>query len=170
MAIDRNRRSQGGYVPLRTAIDQLFEGSFLNPQMFGTQAGFPQTDVHVSENDVTVEMAVPGANPNDINIQVTGDTVTISGEVKGHQEGQKGQTYVQEIWQGRFQRSFTLPVEVDANKAEANYENGILTLTLPKSESTKPRKIQVKSQHTVQGQTVGGTQQETVPVQGGASS
>jgi HSP20 family protein len=117
-------------------------------------------------------MAIPGANPDEINVSVTGDTVTVSGEIKRERHAQKGQPYFQEIWQGQFQRSFQLPVQVDANKAEASFENGILTLTLPKSEETRPRKIQVKQQQTIQGQQSGqtGSERETVPVQGGSSS
>lgn len=173
MAIDRTRQS--GYVPLRQAIDQLFEGSVLSPGFFGTQAGFPSSDVYVTDEDVVVCMSIPGARPDDINVSVTGDTVTIGGEVRHQHTSQKHQPYIQEIWQGKFQRSFQLPVQVDANKAEASFENGVLVLTLPKSEATKPRKIQVKQQQqTIQGESQqagqGTTQTETVPVQSGSSS
>jgi HSP20 family protein len=167
MAIDRRR--SGGFLPLRDAIDQLFETSFITPQLL-SGGGFPLTDIFVTEDDVLVQMAIPGANPDDINVSVTGDTVTVSGEMRSPQEGRKGQAYLQETWSGRFQRSFTLPLEVDANKAEASFENGVLTLTLPKSEATKPRKIQVKQQQTLQGQSGGEVQSEKVPVQSGQSS
>ncbi|HEX6508022.1 MAG TPA: Hsp20/alpha crystallin family protein, partial [Chloroflexota bacterium] len=64
-----------------------------------------------------------------------------------------------EIWRGQFQRSFRLPIQVDANKADASYEHGVLRLTLPKSETTKPKKIQVRSQQpTIQQQSGSGTQ------------
>jgi HSP20 family protein len=179
-----------GYVPLRDAIDRLFAGSVITPQVFG-QESFPQADLYTTEDDVVVCMSIPGANPDDIQISVTGDTVTISGEVRHEhsnmpqaqqgqsQQAQQGrqrqghQVYYQEIWSGRFQRSFSLPIQVDADKANASFENGILTLTLPKAEATKPRKIQVQPRQTVQGQTAqqsGSTQVENVPVSGGQQS
>jgi len=168
MGIDRRRR-QGGYLPLRDAIDQLFEGSFITPQVFSGQAGNTPVDLYVTEEDVVVDMAVPGANPDDINISVTGDTVTVGGEIKRPEH--KGQPYLEEIFEGRFQRSFSLPIQVDANGAEASFHNGILTLRLPKSEATRPRRIQVRQQQpTIQGQSgqssQGSTQSETVPVRG----
>lgn len=178
MSIDR-RRYSGGYVPLRDAIGQLFEGSFITPSSLGGMGTFPSADMHVTDDDVIVHMAIPGANPNDINISVTGETVTISGEVKNEQHNKKGQPFFEEIWRGRFQRSFQLPIQVDANKADASFTNGVLTLTLPKSEATKPRKIQVKAgQQPIEGQSQqvsGGQPQsqvesEKVPVHGGSSS
>jgi HSP20 family protein len=166
MGIDR-RYFTGTYLPLRDAIDRLMEGSVIAPGTFGS-GGFPPTDIFVTDDSVIVEMSLPGVNPDDLNISVTGDTVAISGEVKHEHEGQKGQAVLSEIWRGKFQRSFTVPVEVDAAKAEASYENGLLILTLPKSEATKPRKIQVKGGSS--GQSIsGGTQKETVPIQGQSS-
>lgn len=170
MAIDRTRRT-GGYLPLRDAMNQLFEGSFIQPGFWQSQGTFPPVDLFVTDDDVIIDMAVPGANPDDINISVTGDTVTLSGEIKHEHGGHKGQTYLDEIWNGKFQRAFTLPIQVDADKAEASFTNGILELRLPKSEATRPRKIQVKpGQQTIQGQTARGVQTETVPVQSGQSS
>ena len=163
MAMDRWRRA-GGYLPLRDAIDQLFEGSFTTPQLLGSQGGFPPVDLYVTDDDVVLEMAVPGAAPDDINISVTGDTVSVSGEVRNPQQ-QRGHAYLDEIWRGRFQRSFTLPIQVDADKAEASFENGLLELRLPKSEATRPRRVQVGSrQQTIQGETGQSSQSESVPV------
>lgn len=140
-------------MPLRDAFDQLFETSFIMPGGLTAQGGFPPVDMQVTEDDVVVKMAVPGATPDDINISVTGDTVVVSGEVRREQREQKAQTHFEEIWYGSFQRAFALPVQVDANKAGASFENGMLTLTLPKAEATKPRKIQVKTQQqTIQGE------------------
>ena len=172
MGIDR-RRYSGGYVPLRDAMDQLFAGSFITPQTFGS-GGFPQVDLYVTEDDVVLEIATPGADPNDISISATGDSVTISGEVKHSHRKEKGQPLLEEIWTGKFQRSFSVPTQIDPDKAQASFENGILTLVLPKSEATKPRKIQVQGggQTITQqpGQVGNQTQRETVSVQGGQSS
>lgn len=173
MALER-RRTTGSYLPLRDAIDRLFEGSFIAPQMFGGQTGFPAANVHMTDDDLVIEMAVPGVNPDDINISVTGDTVTISGEVKREKRDQKGQTYIEEITEGTFQRSFVLPFPVNADKANATFENGMLKLTLPKSEAAKPRKIQVTPQRALQGQDgkqkEGKVEKETVAASSGKSS
>ena len=171
MAIDRGRRA-GGYLPLRDAMERLFEGSVITPQVLAGQGAFPQVDVYLTEDSIVIEMAVPGANPDAINISVSGDTVTLSGEVSHPHSTQKGQAYLEEIWRGKFQRSFTLPIQVDADKAEATFSNGILELILPKSEATRPRKIQVKQgQQTLQGEsTSGDVQTETVSTRGRQTS
>src|SRR5579872_4424850 len=114
MAIERTRMSSG-YLPLRDAIDRLFEGSFISPRTLDGQTGFPSANVTVTDENVVVEMAIPGVNPNDINISVTGDTLTVSGKTKGRHNEEKGQSYVEEIWEGAFQRSLVLPFPVDAD-------------------------------------------------------
>jgi HSP20 family protein len=166
----------GTYVPLRDAIDQLFSGSFISPQMMSGQGGFPPANLRVTDDNVEIEMALAGANPEDVTISVSGDTVTISGEVTREQHDTKGRTYVEEIWVGSFQRSFTLPFPVDVDKANASFENGMLGLTLPKSEAARPRKVEVKTQRTIQGQkqqtqqTEGEVQKERVPAGSGKKS
>jgi HSP20 family protein len=142
MAIER--RMISGYLPLREAMNQLFEGSFISPESVGGQATYPPVDVFVTDDDVVVEMGLPGGNPDNVNISVTGDALIISGEVRHQRESEKAHPYLQEIWQGKFQRSFTLPMQVDSNRADASFVDGILTLRLPKSEAAKPHKIHVE--------------------------
>jgi HSP20 family protein len=158
MSIDR-RRMSGEYLPLRDAMERLFAGSIIAPQSFGGEGTFPPADVYVTDEEVMVELAVPGVKQEDLSISVTGDTVTLSGEVQRGGEREKGQAFLQEIWQGKFQRSFRLPLQVDADNATASMEDGILSLHLPKSEATRPRKIQIGGQggsnqaaHTIEGQ------------------
>src|SRR5947209_10210513 len=146
MSLDRRR--MGGYMSLRDAIDQLFEDSVISPGRPGGSGNYPHVDMHINDEDVSIAMAIPGARPEDIDISVTGDVVTVSGEIHKEKRSEKTQPYVEEIWRGRFQRSFQLPVAVDPNKAEANFEHGMLKLVLPKSEATKPRKIQVRGEQT----------------------
>jgi len=170
MAIDR-RRLGGGYLPLRDAIDQLFEGSFITPQALSAQGSFPSVDVHTTDDDVVIDMALPGVNPDDINVSVAGETVTVSGEIKRTQRSEKHQPLAEEIWRGRFQRSFQLPIQVDANKTDASFDQGILRLRLPKSEATKPRKIQVRQgQHTINQNEDSNQQSEPVQVNTDQSS
>jgi HSP20 family protein len=158
MSIDR--RYTGGYLPLREAMERLFEGSIIGPQ-FISQGGFPPADLFMTQDNVVIEMAIPGAKPDDINVSVTGDSVTISGEIAHERHtGQGQQAYIEELWRGKFQRTFTLPTRVDANKAAADVEHGVLTLTLPKSEATRPRRIQVKG-------TIAGSAQDKADVSNG---
>lgn len=169
MSIDR-RRVGTSYFPLRDAIDRLFESSFIAPSGFTGQLTFPTANVRATDDDVIVELAVPGAKPDDINISVMGDTVSISGETKRERHEEKGRAYLEEIYHGQFQRSFGLPFPVNADAARATFENGILKLTLPKSEAVKPRKIQVNQGQIVEGQArqrnQGDIQKETIPVGG----
>jgi HSP20 family protein len=186
MSMDRSRLTRE-YMPLRMALDRLFEGSVITPQVFDAESNaFPPADLHITDDDVIVHIAVPGANPDDINISVTGERVDVRGEIRhpqtsgteqqgtGQRESQasgsrtgQSRPLFREIWQGTFERSFTLPIRVDAGKASASYEHGILTLTLPKSEATKPRRIQVQAggQRGSSSDQSGSTETEVIPVQ-----
>jgi HSP20 family protein len=103
-------------------------------------------DVYETADDITVEMAVPGVSPEDININVTGDTLTISGESKKEEEhkDKKRNYYQKQIRYGSFAQSVALPAGVQADKADASFRNGILKITLPKAEEAKPKRIQIK--------------------------
>lgn len=167
MAIDRGR-TRTDYLPLREVMNHLFEGSFISPQQFGGGLAFPPVDLSVTDDEVVAEMAVPGCNPDDLNVSVTGDTLTVGGETNRTQNAEKRQTYVQEMWHGTFQRSFTLPTRIDADKIDASYRDGVLTLHLPKADAAKPRKIQIGRQTdggTGAGRPTieGDVQKETVP-------
>jgi HSP20 family protein len=151
MTIDQ-RRLTSDFVPLRDIMQQLVEGSFITPQSFTGQGTFPPVDLFMTDDDVIVELAVPGARQDDIAISITGETVTVIGEVKRQQRTETGHGYAQEIWQGKFQRAFRLPMQIDADQAEASFEHGILTLRLPKAEATKPRKIEIGKHEMVSEQ------------------
>ena len=84
-------------------------------------------------------------NPDEVDVTVNNDVLTIKGEHKETTEEGKREFYRREIRYGAFNRSFTLPVKVDADQAEANYENGVLTLRLPKAASIRPKQIKVGS-------------------------
>jgi HSP20 family protein len=107
---------------------------------------YVEADVYETDEDVVVKMPVSGVKPDDIDISVTGDTVTIKGERKQEEEEKKKNYYYKEVRYGSFARSFTLPAAVQADKAEAKFKNGMLTLTIPKSEEAKPKVIKVKAE------------------------
>jgi HSP20 family protein len=105
----------------------------------------PDTDVMERENEVRVICELPGMKPEDISLELESNVLTISGEKRDmKEEGQEDGAYhlVERRW-GRFTRSFVLPREVESEKIDASYEDGVLTITIPKSESARRRRIEV---------------------------
>ena len=103
-------------------------------------------DVYATEDQAVILASVPGMQPDDLDLAVHENTITLSGKVESttNAEETKGATwYAHELWSGEVRRSVTLPFPVDAERAEAVFENGILRVVLPKAESAKPRKISI---------------------------
>ena len=134
-------------VDMQHRMDRLFEEMTGNLQANEwTEAGnWLALDVHDNGENYFVEAELPGFNVDDIDITLHDHTLTISGESKREdvQEGER--RIVSERRYGLFRRSVRLPDAVDADSVEAVYENGVLKLTLPKSEAAKPRQISVKN-------------------------
>ena len=107
--------------------------------------GIVDIDMAQTDDDVIIKASVPGVNPEDLNISVTGDTLTIRGEVKEDKEIEEANYQIRERRIGSFARSVLLPSTVVADKAKAEFENGVLRLTLPKAEEVKPKTITVKA-------------------------
>jgi HSP20 family protein len=134
-------------VSLREAMNSLLQDSFVRPSgalSGGVQGGggFP-LDVAENENEFVLHAQLPGVKPEEVQITVHGDTVLIRGETKAEEE-KKGQTWhVRERRFGTFQRAVSLNAPIDADKSNAQFENGVLTLTLPKAETAKPKQIKV---------------------------
>jgi len=129
---------------LRDEMEELFD------QLWGDVAGLPgqllapPIDVSENEGSVQVRMDLPGVDPAGIDIQISGNLLTISGERKEEQE-EKGETFLRmERRAGRFSRSVTLPCPVDEEKIDATCKEGILRITVPKSEAAKSKRIEVK--------------------------
>ncbi len=106
----------------------------------------PAVDVAETEEAITLHIELPGMKQEEIDIELTGDTLTIRGERKRVREEQKDNFVRVERSYGRFQRSFTLATPVQNDKVSAAYRDGVLEITLPKSEETKPRKIAVTAE------------------------
>ena len=135
-------------MSLRQAMDRLFEDSVVRPYRGLAALGevaAPALDVYQTSNDVVVKAALPGLKPEDVNIDITGETLTIKGQSKAEQEIKKEDYLYQERRYGAFSRSIVLPGGLKSDKAEAAMEDGILTLTIPKVEEVKPKKISVKA-------------------------
>jgi len=135
-------------ISLREAMDRLFEESFIRPR-----AGWPAplgtgalaVDMYETDQDVVIKSSVPGVKPEDIDITITGDTLTIKGETKTEEKVERANYIRQERRYGAFSRSLTLPTSIVAEKAKAEFENGVLILSLPKAEEVKPKTIKVKA-------------------------
>ena len=133
-------------ISLRQAMDRLFEDSFVRrPEGWGEGAErryqLP-VDVYTTEEAIVVLASLPGLTADDVEIGLEGDTLTIRGEIKPPSEDHD--YVIKERGYGVVARTLTLNVPVSPEKAEATFENGVLTLTLPKAEAIKPKKIEVK--------------------------
>jgi HSP20 family protein len=135
-------------MSLRQAMDGLFEDSFVRPSRALAAPGevaVPALDVYHTPNEVVVKAALPGLKPEDVSIDITGETLTIKGETKAEQEIKKEDYLYQERRYGAFSRSLVLPSGLKPDKAKAKMEDGFLTLTIPKAEEVKPKAIKVKA-------------------------
>jgi HSP20 family protein len=130
------------FLSMSEAMDRLFDQAFV-PFGNGPRSLTPSVDVIENDNEVLVKAEMPGFNPNDVDIRVEGNILTMHGEVKQESEKQEGQYHVRERRQSSFHRSIPLPVEVNADQAKAEFDNGVLTLTLPKNENAKPKRISI---------------------------
>jgi HSP20 family protein len=124
-------------MTLRQAMDRLFEDSFVRPSR--------ALDIYQKPDEVVVKAAMSGVKPEDVNIDITGDTLTIKGERKAENEIKREDYLYQERRYGAFSRTVVLPSGLKSDKAEATMEDGVLTLTIPKAEEVKPKAIKVKA-------------------------
>ena len=108
------------------------------------QEGQLTIDVYQTDTDIVIKSTIAGVKPEDLDVQINNDMVTIRGERKTEAEVREEDYYYQECYWGAFSRSIILPVDVQANKSEATMKNGILTIRLPKADSAQSRKIQVR--------------------------
>ncbi|MGH2593628.1 MAG: Hsp20/alpha crystallin family protein [Anaerolineae bacterium] len=134
-------------VTLREAMNRLFEDSFVRPIAGWMPFDSLQLalDVIDSKDDVIVKATLPGVKPEDLDITLSGDILTIKGERKAEHKTEGANYIRQERRYGAFERALTLPTQVVADKARTEFENGVLTLTLPKAEEVKPKVIKIKA-------------------------
>ena len=138
------RNPWADFERMRREFDSLFQGLATEyPRRAGANV-FPALNISEDAQALYVRAEIPGVKGADLDISVEGDTLTISGERTTCPADIKLSYHRREIECGRFSRAITLPARVDHNKVGAQYQNGILTITLPKAEEAKPRKIEIK--------------------------
>ena len=164
MTLIRRTNPLGELMSLRHAMDRLFEDSFVRPR------GQAETDdyqlpvnIRTTPDALLVEAALPGIKPEDVDISVLGDTLTINATHGSEQSrDDDGYTY-REIRRGSFSRQLTLPTGLKTDAATASFDNGLLTLTIPKAEEVKPRQIPIGqvSAESANGRSHSGESQES---------
>ena len=133
-------------MTLREAMDRLFDDAFTRPiNMAGVSSAMPAIDLYQNNDVVVVKAALPGLKADDVQISVTGEMLTLRGEFKRENEQKEATWHIREQRYGMFERSVMLPTDVQTDKAKADFENGMLTITLPKAEAVKPKSISIKA-------------------------
>lgn len=132
-------------MSVRDLMDRAFDDFFSRSSISSEGYGVLNVDMMQTDDDVIIKASIPGVKPDDINISVTGDTLMIRGEVKEDEDITNANYHIRELRIGSFARSILLPGHVVADKAKAEFENGMLKLSLPKAEEIKPKTITVKA-------------------------
>jgi HSP20 family protein len=139
----------GEMVSLRSAMDRLFEDSFVSPLTWRTIGNgdsiTPPIDVHETDDELVVTASLPGMKGEDVEITITGQSLTLRGEFKAHEEIKREQYLYRERRYGSFSRSLQLPVRVQGDQAKATFNDGVLILSIPKAEEVKPKQIRIEA-------------------------
>ena len=136
------------FVGLSNQLSRLFNDGLLGVDWQArdgaTTAWVPPVDIFEEDTAIRIMAEIPGVRPDDVTLTVENNVLTIQGLKQQVAEERTDRVHRYERTYGAFERSFTLPTTVDANSIKANYENGVLTVTLPKVEKAKPRQIEVQ--------------------------
>jgi len=139
-------RPFGELSSLRREMDRLWENFFGEKPLtrMWEREWAPSLDISETRDNFVVKAEVPGIDAKDIDISLTGDVLTIKGEKKQEREEKEEDYHLVERSYGSYSRSVRLPAEVESNKIKASYKNGILNITLPKSEKVKAKEVKIK--------------------------
>lgn len=144
MAIIRWRPMEGN---MREIMNRMFEDAATWPRnVFRNVEGYEPIPLDVYEDgaNLVVKATLPGMKPDDINVSIQDNVLTITGETRMEEERKEKQHHIREQYYGKFERSIMLPYPIQIDKADSDYCNGILTLTLPKSEEARAKRIEIK--------------------------
>lgn len=143
-----NIRKYDPFEKLNRDIDRMFDRSARFPRFFEEEAdmyaSYPRADINEQQDKIIVSMDLPGMDEKDITIHLENNVLSITGERRFVQDEHKDNYQRVERAYGKFSRSFTLPYTVNHNSIEAHYKNGVLEISMPKTEESKPRQISIK--------------------------
>ena len=128
---------------LQREMNRLFDAT--SRERVFNPPSYPAINIWTTEDGQLISAEMPGIHPDDIDIDVTGDALSISGERKPDEVAKEAHYHRRERSYGSFSRTIQLPFMVDTNKVEANFKNGVLMISLPRAEADKPKKITIKS-------------------------
>ena len=143
-----------GMTSTRRLIDRVFDDTFFRPYRIGFSrwdGGYLPLDVAQTKDEVVIKASLPGLKPQDVEVSLDGNVLTIQGGTEDSLETEEESYVLRERRRGAFRRSLTLPRGLVTDKVEARFEDGVLTLTIPKSEESKPRTIEVKGVLELEG-------------------
>jgi len=132
-------------MTLREVMDHLFDDAFTRPLTLRDGWSAPAIDMYQTDDEIVVKASLPGVKADEVQINITGEILTIKGETRQVEEKKEKAWHMREQRWGTFERAVALPTEVVSDKAKAEFENGILTITLPKAEEVKPKVISIKA-------------------------
>ena len=132
-------------MTLREAMDHLFDDAFTRPLTLRDGWSAPAIDMYQTDDEIIVKASLPGVKADEVQINISGEVLTIKGETKQMEEKKEKAWHMREQHWGAFERAVALPTKVVSDKAKAEFENGILTVTLPKAEEVKPKIINIKA-------------------------
>lgn len=132
---------------LQDEMNRLFSGTFSRGSQDEVLRGAwsPSVDIFENKNEIVLEAELPGMNPEDVNISIENNVLTLHGERRFEKKDESDNFHRVERSYGSFTRSFTLPPTVSSENANAEFQNGVLRLTLAKREEAKPRRIEIKA-------------------------
>ena len=136
------------FLSMARAMDRFFDDGWMHSTLAPfSQEGGMSLEMYETENDVVIKADIPGVKPEDIQINVVGDLLTIKGETRSDSEenDKERNYYYREHRYGHFSRAVSLPTAINVEETKAEFENGVLTLTAPKAEAAKRHTIEVKN-------------------------
>jgi HSP20 family protein len=132
-------------ITMRQAVDRMLDDAFTRgSESRGTGAWLLPMDAYITDDAIIIQADVPGLSPDELEITLEGDTLTIRGEIK-RPEADNRKYVLLERPTGRFERTLTINTPIEHDNVEATFKDGVLKLTMPKAEAVKPRQITVKS-------------------------
>ncbi len=145
MTIIRRTSPPSDFMSFRDAVDRLFDPTTFRPLAWGGSEARLPLDITSNEDSITVEAALPGIRPEDVEVTVHQDTLTIGVREQAERETHEGERVYRELRRSSGSRTLTLPNGLDTDNASATFENGMLHLSIPRAEAAKPRQIPVST-------------------------